>query len=507
MKIINYLFVIAIVFLPLIAVSDPELDSLVSFGFREDWQLVHQGNAEIKDNYNDSANAILRGFIAMDEESDFGVYVWQTLDTINIDGIYKSKLQVWTTIDCGNTWEQKDFNINIDNFYMQTFNLYSDGNDKRTIYATLTSKAKRKHLFMKSSDDGISWDTTMIDSTYEVRKAVGVNGDYPNRFLRVDSNILFWGFYANIMKSTDGGDTWGNFSPPEYEDKYQVYSGTVAYSEKDSSLAIGGGTFDSSYKAECFILFSKDLGQTWDKLLLPMDINTVTVPFIEGLNFYVDENSWYGVKYDNENVVYTILKTTDHHKSIDTLLYFDYGAEYLVAPTSVNKIIDLYEDGKVILFSGSNRVFFLSKDYGETFEQILKPTDISSEFRAGFVGMNAVWTKDQNILVLLAPYNVILKYDPESSVTDDIPQFQTKLYPNPCPKNSKLFMSIENDKPRYATCKIYNIAGELIDSQDIDMPSGYHTIDYNTSKLNTGAYFFIVESENEVIAREKFIVE
>ena len=56
--------------------------------------------------------------------------------------------------------------------------------------------------------------------------------------------------------------------------------------------------------------------------------------------------------------------------------------------------------------------------------------------------------------------------------------------------------------------QIYNSTGTLIDnSQLMDIPIGYHTIDYTPRGFQPGAYFIVIESGNEILVREKFVVE
>ncbi len=497
-RFITFNIILAIIASSQVLYSDNPKE-IKDFGFTENWQLVYSGLGEIANQMEHEDYWTLRGLIEMDSLSPFGVSAWSYVSRDSLDhadGIF----QVAVTEDNGDTWDTVKTDLDLRGHYIGSLDIYSKDENTRTVYITCTNTNKEENIFLKSKDNCKSWVVSRVDSTYKNDLALFSKEFSSKNLSIINDEHLLWCFWGNVLESKDGGTTWHNTTQSLSDSltKHQCVFATTAFGSRDSSICVTVVIFNKG----AFFISSTDFGDSWDT-------KKVELPFAGGHNAYISKNKWYiGEGFIAANLIRgRAIKVLDEGSTFDTLFTY----ECLPHPDEkdyVSNFVDIYENERVIIYNTSNKGCFLSQDYGKTFDQIIKPDDIVHVMRPGTLGFQTAWSQRGEVLAMVAPYNVILKYNPNSSIETDIEKFNTKIYPNPAKANSKVYVSLENDKQRSATCKVFNLTGELIEeSQEIAMPKGCHTLDFETDGYITGTYFLVIESNGEMIAREKFVVE
>lgn len=72
---------------------------------------------------------------------------------------------------------------------------------------------------------------------------------------------------------------------------------------------------------------------------------------------------------------------------------------------------------------------------------------------------------------------------------------QMTLFPNPCPSNSNCFISINSPKHRLVNFAVFNVHGTEIIQEKQSLIAGLNFLTVNTSNLNGGVYFIVIEDE------------
>ncbi len=367
-----------------------------------------------------------------------------------------------------------------------------------------------------STDNGRTWPESM-------------RNDIPNSGRNItggflsDDNFLYTAHggddYHNIgdciFKSSNLGETWEKIELPES-------MGYIKLDGYGNNLIVVGGDPGLLY-------YSKDAGKSWTKA------NINAEKMIGGI-YIVDENTWFVSLYFEKQLI----KTTDggiswelvfesehrlsdinsYSENILTLRDSDFGINISFDMGLTWKRLDVsnqvnhpknwmygicFIDENTGWFGTRKTDIFHTTDGGITWELQVDSKEVNPN--NDDTSINGFFYIDENNIIAYGTY-ANFNWEPNSSVETDIEKFNTKIYPNPAKANSKVYVSLENDKQRSATCKVFNLTGELIEeSQEIAMPKGCHTLDFETDGYITGTYFLVIESNGEIIAREKFIVE
>ncbi len=173
---------------------------------------------------------------------------------------------LWKTTDGGNTWTVLTDNNTV--LGVSDIAIPSDYDTSKTIYIATGDKdggsiwslggggnADNSSVgVLKSTDDGLTWQSTGLSYTISKKKLIGRLLIHPT-----DNNILFAATTDGIEKSSDGGNTWTN-----------VYSFTPQYSSDmviDMEFKPGSSTeiyaSTKEYGKNPKILKSVDSGNTW----------------------------------------------------------------------------------------------------------------------------------------------------------------------------------------------------------------------------------------------------
>ena len=80
-----------------------------------------------------------------------------------------------------------------------------------------------------------------------------------------------------------------------------------------------------------------------------------------------------------------------------------------------------------------------------------------------------------------------------------------EVSPNPLSKNQFLQLNMTSERAFDAQVKLYNVAGQLVQSEKKRFEVGFSSQNLNVSNLNNGLYILTVESENGVINKKVVI--
>ncbi len=119
---------------------------------------------------------------------------------------------------------------------------------------------------------------------------------------------------------------------------------------------------------------------------------------------------------------------------------------------------------------------------------------------------------DKTIAIISFWDNEIFIYEKNNPVNvRELPKFGNAilLYPNPLPRSAPLNIKI-NDIGMYSTLKlkIVDIGGKVIDEFTANNIRADMNLQYSPdTDLPSGAYFIVIESDEGIIAKEKFVIE
>ena len=172
------------------------------------------------------------------------------------------------------------------------------------------------------------------------------------------NNIWISGSKGHIMKSADGGKTWGNFCPEKY--KNLDFRGVDIIS-KDEIIAMSAG--DAS-EDKALVIKTNDGGKTWTEVLKKAEKGI----FFDTIKFK-DNKTGYVLSDPIDSKPY-LLKTIDggnSWKRVENLPEIMVGESSFAASNSCISIF-----GKNIWFNSQNRNFH-SKNDGKTWEVLDTP--------------------------------------------------------------------------------------------------------------------------------------
>jgi len=314
--------------------------------------------------------------------------------------------------------------------------------------------------------------------------------DIPVNIVCYDADTLFCLSEHRLSKSTNRGVKWEILDLDEPVE-YLKYFKLEKTNNNELYLWVKSG-----YDSSDVLKISKDCGKSWDIIKLPgwltyahqilnskeVLIGCDTIPS-SPYKLYPKYLVKYNIESKQRDTVYT-------YKG-----YFDIEKEIFVSAKNNPNII--------IMTISTNRLH-VSNDGGKSFK-------LDSMVYDGKVIKDWIendFCSDTMFFWKCYEGTLFKQTKPYTDVTDEIPQFKTKLFPNPAVNEKPVFLSLENDKIRAVKLSIYNSAGELVDcSQLLNIPIGYHTIDYTPRGFIPGVYFMVIESGNEILLREKFVVE
>ncbi len=452
------------------------------FGMNEDWKLLSDIYDVVESNNLRSYQKLFNNGRAhiFFKDSLHGIVQYGFRHFINKNSSYDMTYNIfYTTNDGGLNWKVSY----IDSAYQKhnQFNIACMDFSDNGLYCGVSGWGwKGKHYrhcyFVKSNDYGKSW--TFDDLGFSA---------LPKNIQILNKDTIFALFDYRAIKSIDGGETWINLNNEldlfQFEDNFnRFYDLDIA---SDSSIFI---TASYSYGRDK-IWRSTDGGSSWDTFEWP----AAYVYSIEAL----DRHTWYGHICDFADLHYGLIKCSNDNQIVDTLIFQDKKPGFYGALTVDNEKIfmDFGYDNKHI-----------STDGGKTFESLVD-REAENFIRGEY--WTAAWPqKGRTILVGYKYFGIMIHRTPASIELEKLTKFESKVFPNPANQDSPLYIELQNESARSVNCKIYNSAGELIkQSKDMFAPKGWHIIDFTTDGMVSGSYFLIIESNGEILAREKFIVK
>lgn len=79
------------------------------------------------------------------------------------------------------------------------------------------------------------------------------------------------------------------------------------------------------------------------------------------------------------------------------------------------------------------------------------------------------------------------------------------VYPNP--SNANMFMQVSSEAALQLTFSTFDLAGRMVDSRIVTIPSGKTQVDLQTTELNTGIYTLYIQSEDGSLSVSKKLVK
>jgi hypothetical protein len=459
-----------------------EQENREKFGFDENLLLVEM----IDSNYSDNPYRVRSFFSFVDEKSGL------LIDSYNADD--RSYFSIYRTDDAGFNWEQKRVYADSSLVFLEAFEYLGNEDIYLKFGASTNNWIDNKAKFFKGSVISYKWDKGDIDT---LSHAGTSEWGYDNMMV-INRDTIFMLQSSRIFKTTFGGgyggQYWEEYTPTLSPAPF-VYKSIEKAKLDDTYFIYYLSLGDDSHKGGYYVARSDDYGQTWESYYWGKlsDEDYYYFEFLNKDTWYVSNNNHF-----KPDPYITISKTTNQFQTLDTIFchrkYCDETPRFKIYGKNADKF----------LIHNTNRCFAVSTDGGQNFNYIINPDEVEETDI-----LNIGFCEPDKILIHSVTTGYIMMYRPVTSIEDgEIDKFKTLIFPSPAILGSKIYISLENDKARTATCRIFDIKGSLIEeSREIQIPKGYHTIDFRTDGYMSGAYLAVIESDGEIIAREKFIVE
>ncbi len=376
-------------------------------------------------------------------------------------------------------------------------------------------------IILKSNDRGITWDTVLqetglypgfpttyydaaaisednilIGAAYGQIKKITDNCQnisliYPNSVHTTSTNMIKniemydsnFGVATSVnpsflYKTEDGGESWQKLQPPTTAAIWEM-----KILQDKTILTLAYDTSPEKSSQSCFL--SKDCGETWTKHKIRDGIGETS--------FFNDKIGWgcggwpNGVGDQSSDI---IMKTTDGGKTWIEI----YNQEN--EPVFGLQDIDFYDENFGVAVGQFGKIL-RTTDGGDSWVQDSADFDIQD----GPPVMTVLCTGPNRALCGGWGGEIFL-YDGSTDGVEDSAEQLTKLnlFPNPVKSGAKL--NFELSQVLAGQAQIFNLQGMLIDSLYFVGNSIYLPND-----IAVGTYFLVIESNGEIIAREKFVVE
>jgi len=393
-----------------------------------------------------------------------------------------------------------------------------------SIYGFYFDKDKG-YALTRSGDFYVSKDGT--GRSWEYLSNTGINEAYSMYFFDKTTGVVLEE-NQNIVKTTDGGQTWKTvLAPTPYTSRSKV--GGITFGDQSSGYAWFSATDYADYR----VFKSTDAGETWNQVWA-----TTGPGYIQGNLVFFDANT--GVILGPKNYK---MRTTNGGQSWDTAFANNFPS-YLankgfedVAKLSSTKAIAIgdnficmttdqglnwnYIDHKLngidssfytIKFSGTDTGYVCC--YGGTYLQTTdggftwqKNDSLNGKYIIFATGING-----NGYLFFGTSLGYILGTVPLTGIRNDkgttIPgNFSLKQnYPNPFNPTTVLEYSIPSNQ--LVELKVYNLIGkEVITLVNKYQIAGNYKVEFNGSKLSSGVYFYRIKAGNFMQTRKLILMK
>jgi photosystem II stability/assembly factor-like uncharacterized protein len=411
--------------------------------------------------------------------------------------------------------------------------------DTNSFYVIGQSKIRSRCEY--TTDIGETWSNILPDSLVMANpnnNMTKIEAKTIFYFKETDCEVILIGCAGDtILRTTDNGQTWTTI---------------FLHNESKEIKEIRRVNKNLYYCFTEYSLFcSSDYGLTWKKILIPVNKNLgekITFPYLLDESFWLINFQKYfqiSPKYatyrqitykssdKGENWEEYIIETHPNYRNLACRIFRIGTSDTLYAYVNVR---DTTND------DGDTTNFYKSYDFGKSWNFINSPfllrvsTFIGfKDSKSGYVGNDykkiihtsdggLSWSYDslqysipkvsdiaflnEHKSILLAQYKLFINDDRYTSI-EESKQGNILLYPNPLPKSVPLninFSKLDN----YSKCsiKIIDVTGKIVD----EFTTNNIRADINLQYLPDpdtpgGTYFLVIESDEGIIAKEKFVVE
>ncbi|MEI6091831.1 MAG: T9SS type A sorting domain-containing protein [bacterium] len=411
-------------------------------------------------------------FIASYDSNKFVICGQYTDLTVN-------RIYVKKTTDYGNTW--KDILVysrqHNDTKYLPcnwfTHVAFPDSN---TIYVL-----GRDFFFAKTYDGGENWDTSRIYIGKKYDKIITDSPFWHMKFLDKKIGFFIHPMIDSLIYTLDGGSTFITKKFP--------YAGVEPYGafyidiRNINDITVVLYKIDGDWKK---IVRTRDLGDTWEELDESLDLCRIYRR--------KSENEIWAAGFTKEfKQIPFIKKSLDNGVTWDTLFYPTY---YQDAASGVPQGLFFYDDPNKIAFPTFSYLY-RTVDAGKTWTCDTIPS--SSVYDIPYWDRGMISNKGGKLYRL----------ENGTSVKENSLEIPILLYPNPLPRSVPLNINFRNIG-NYSKCsmKIVDITGKTVDEFNTNNIRADMNFQYlPDGDILSGTYFLVIESDEGIIAKEKFVLE
>ncbi|MCF6268907.1 MAG: YCF48-related protein [Melioribacteraceae bacterium] len=378
-------------------------------------------------------------------------------------------------------------------------------------------------LFLKSIDNGESWESTYISDK-------NVSPTVEDLFF-LNENI---GYAAQknrtVSKTSDGGETWTQIMKDTMATTINNYG--VLFINEDVGFVVGKGNPDVSafYK-------TTDGGINWSSLIA--DPNLINE--LNSLHFFDENNgvvagdesalayttdggiSWTKITPSNmppgEHDFYEIefLNNSFGLAAGEKLILSNDGGktwEYIEVAGLSKKIESIAIVDELTWYLTGSKFLFVTYDGGYTWEDIIDLDIVTATTNYGIMvdnngyiwvasGGSEIYRAVPTVDVKLVDDNLVSKFSLEAN------------YPNPFNPSTiiKYSIPVETRRPATAgpqnvTLKVYNLLGQVVATlvNEIQKPGAYEVV-FNASKLASGIYIYTLTSAGLLQSRKMLLIK